>query len=197
MLNCGKTENDVRAPEANEVSPGVQNIPRFATSSVANTLPKPFLWIPSRSFVAEPRRGADKPRVKYSHQPLACNRLASIVASCILLALGAGGCATEPAASSLATSRRQAEIAVTNLTPHAWRIALRSPQGADIKTVEVKPRESLAMVVDGGSYVVEQTLVTADSAAGEKRNFNARFEPGERYRWSLATLLTAEEPVAP
>lgn len=120
-----------------------------------------------------------------------------IAASIAMLVVGASGCATKPATPALATGRREAEIAVTNLTPHAWRIALRSPLGADLKTVDVKPRESLAIVVAGGDYAVEQTLLAADPAEGGKRNFNARFEPGERYRWSLATLLSAEEPLAP
>jgi hypothetical protein len=113
------------------------------------------------------------------------------------MAMGETGCSTAPPTPSLATRRNDAEIAVTNLTPHAWRIVLRSPQGADVKTVDVKPRESLALVVTGGEYVVEQTLMAAGPTETTNRNFNAHFEPGEKYRWSLATLLSAEEPTAP
>jgi hypothetical protein len=113
------------------------------------------------------------------------------------MAMGETGCSTAPPTPGLAIRRNDAEIAVTNLTPHAWRIVLRSPQGADVKTVEVKPRESLALVVAGGEYMVEQTLMAVEPAEGTKRNFSARFEPGEKYRWSLATLLSAEEPPVP
>jgi len=115
----------------------------------------------------------------------------------LLVAIGGAGCSTPSEIPALAKGRQEAEIAVTNLTPYPWRIALRTPQGADVKTVNVQPRESFAVVVTGGDYVVEQTLVAADAAAGASRNFSARFEPGERYRWSLATLLSTEEPVLP
>jgi hypothetical protein len=135
--------------------------------------------------------------VKRAHMPFLPIRLAWILVACVVITTGETGCSTAPPTPGLATRRNDAEIAVTNLTPHAWRIVLRSPQGADVKTVEVKPRESLALVVTGGDYVVEQTLMATGPAEATNRNFNARFEPGEKYRWSLATLLSAEEPTAP
>ncbi len=115
----------------------------------------------------------------------------------VALLLVLTGCTTTPETPRLAMTWREAEVAVSNLTPYPWRIALRSPQGAEVKTVEVRPRESLAVVVAGGEYVIEQTLVATDPAVATTRNFSARFEAGERYRWSLATLLSAEDVVAP
>lgn len=121
-------------------------------------------------------------------------RLAGLGAAWLLCLVG---CSTAPETPRLATTWREAEVAVSNLTPYPWRLALRSPQGAEVKTVEVRPRESLAVVVAGGEYVIEQTLVAPDPAVAKSRSFTARFEAGERYRWSLATLLSAEEVVAP
>jgi hypothetical protein len=115
----------------------------------------------------------------------------------LLALMGITGCASAPPTAGLARHWRDAEIAVTNLTPHSWRIALRTALGADVKTVEVKPREAIAMVMPGGDYVVEQVLLALDPAEATKRNFSARFEAGQHYHWSLATLLSAEEPVAP
>src|SRR5688572_2054642 len=88
---------------------------------------------------------------------------------CLLIGIGGTGCSTTPETPTLARARSEAEIAVTNLTPYPWRIALRTPQGADVKTVNVQPRESFAVVITGGDYLVEQTLVTTDPAAGTTR----------------------------
>jgi hypothetical protein len=114
----------------------------------------------------------------------------------LVLAIIAGGCAT-PRTAVLATGRWDAEIAVTNLTPYPWRIALRTLQGAEVKTVNVQPRESFAVVIAGGDYEVVQTVIAADTVASDTRNFSARFEAGERYRWSLATLLSSEDAITP
>lgn len=130
--------------------------------------------------------------------PLLCRFLrARLPGLGLALLLGLAGCTTAPETPRLANTWREAEVAVSNLTPYPWRIALRSPQGAEVKTVDVRPRESLAVVVAGGEYVIEQTLVATDPAVATSRNFTARFEAGERYRWSLATLLSAEEVVTP
>jgi hypothetical protein len=147
-----------------------------------------------RKFFASPSR---KQKLRREASSFCCFHISYFPLACLLIALAGGGCSTLPEAPTLATDQREAEIAVTNLTPFPWRIALRTAQGAAVKTVNVQPRESFAVVVAGGDYVVEQTLVTADPAAGTTRNFSARFEPGERYRWSLATLLSSEGPASP
>ncbi len=118
-------------------------------------------------------------------------------AACLLAVVGFAGCAGTPEAPRLAKARTEAEIAVTNLTPYPWRIALRPAAGMEPKLVQVQPRETFAVVLAGGDYQVEQTLIAGDRDAPTSRNFQARFEAGERYRWSLATLLSADDTVAP
>lgn len=124
-------------------------------------------------------------------------RLPAVRVAAVLLALGAGGCATSSEGPRLGSKWRDAEIAVSNLTPYPWRIALRSAESAEPKLVQVQPRESFAVVVAGGDYQIEQALVATDPTVAMSRSFNARFEAGERYEWNLATLLSAETPVAP
>lgn len=115
------------------------------------------------------------------------------LAGVLLAGLGAG-CSSTREPPRLARSWNEAEIAVTNLTPYPWRVAL-TPKEGEARTVQVQPRETLAVVVPGGDYRVEQTLLSA--SAVPSRTFQARFEAGERYRWSLATLLAADETVTP
>lgn len=119
-----------------------------------------------------------------------------LAAALLGLLLGAG-CAAVREPSRLTNDWRQAEIAVENRTAHPWRIALRSPQGEEVKAVEIRPRESLALVVDGGDYTIEQTLYAPPPAGATSRRFPGRLEAGQRYRWTLATLLSAEEAVTP
>lgn len=122
--------------------------------------------------------------------------LRPVAAACLLLAGLGAGCSSTREAPRLARTWTEAEIAVSNLTPYPWRIALRPKEG-EPKLVQVQPRETFAIVLAGGDYSVEQTLVSGQSAAPTTRNFSARFEPGERYRWSLATLLASDEAAAP
>lgn len=107
------------------------------------------------------------------------------------------GCATAPADGRAALPPGNAEIVVTNLTPSPWRLALRSPQASDAIRVEIKPRETFTMTLPGGDYVVEQTLVPLAGAEATTRQFSAKFEVGERYRWSLATLLATDDGATP
>jgi hypothetical protein len=39
--------------------------------------------------------------------------------------------------------------------------------------------------------VIEQTMVSLDARPGQDRQIPTRFEPGQSYRWRLATLLSA------
>lgn len=115
----------------------------------------------------------------------------------LLIGLAVSACSTAPEIPRLATRRSDAEVAVSNLTAHAWRIALRSPTGEEVKTIEIRPRESLALVVAGGDYTIEQTLFAPAPVGTTTRQFPGRLESGERYQWTLATLLSAEEAVTP
>jgi hypothetical protein len=114
-----------------------------------------------------------------------------------VLGLGFAGCSTAPEVPRLSADWRDAEIAVSNLTAHPWRIALRSPQGEEVKAVDIRPRESLAVVVAGGDYTIEQTLFAPPPLGATTRRFPGRLESGERYQWTLATLLSAEEAATP
>lgn len=116
------------------------------------------------------------------------------------LLLGAGalsGCATAPIDGRAALPPGNAEIVVTNLTASPWRLALRSPKASDAIRVEIKPRETFTMTLPGDVYVVEQTIVPLVPTETTTRQFTAKFEIGERYRWSLATLLATDDVVAP
>jgi len=115
----------------------------------------------------------------------------------LMLGLSVAGCSTAPEVPRLASSWSDAEIAVSNLTAHAWRIALRSPTGEEVKSIEIRPRESLALVVAGGDYTIEQTLFAPAPVGATTRKFPGRLESGQRYQWTLATLLSAEEAVTP
>lgn len=115
----------------------------------------------------------------------------------MLLTLLTAGCQTAQVTPRLTRDWREAEIAVSNLTAHPWRIALHSPQGEPVKTVEIRPREAVALVVAGGDYTIEQTLFAPAPVGTTVRRFPGRLEAGERYHWTLATLLSAEEVLTP
>ncbi len=120
-----------------------------------------------------------------------------LLAAALLAAVLAAGCSTVPETPRLATDPREAEIAVANLTAHAWRITLRTPAGDEVRSVEIRPRESLALVIAGGEYAIEQTLFAPPPAGTSTRRFPGRLEAGGRYQWTLATLLSAEEAPLP
>lgn len=104
---------------------------------------------------------------------------------------------TAPVDARAALPPGNAEIVVTNLTPSPWRLALRSPKASDAIRVEIKPRETFTMTLPGDVYVVEQTIIPLIPTETTTRQFTAKFEIGERYRWSLATLLATEDVAAP
>ena len=140
---------------------------------------------------------ADRGGVRFSGIWLIPLRRSSVFTAVLLLVLGAfAGCASAPVVNTLALPRGHAEISVTNLSPHLWQLALRAPQANDAIRVEVKPRETFAVTMPGGDYVVEQTLIAVGRPPAS-RQFTARFDAGERYRWDLATLLTTEDGSAP
>ncbi len=115
----------------------------------------------------------------------------------LLAAGGLSGCATAPVDGRATLPPGNAEIVVTNLTPSPWRLALRSAKASDAIRVEIKPRETFTMTLPGDVYVVEQTIIPLLPTETTTRQFTAKFEIGERYRWSLATLLAADDVVAP
>lgn len=139
----------------------------------------------------------DTEGVPFTPTPFPPRRSLPGFAVLMLLTLLIAGCTTAPETPRLARDWREAEIAVSNLTAHAWRIALRSPQGEEVKSVEIRPRESVALVVAGGDYSIEQTLFAPAPVGTTVRRFPGRLEAGERYHWTLATLLSAEETPTP
>ena len=138
-------------------------------------------------------RRADRGDVRALRPWLFPLRRSSVFTAVLLLALSAfGGCASAPKGNELSLPPGHAEISVTNLSPHLWQLALRTPNAGDAIRVEVKPRETFAVTMPGGEYVVEQTLLAVGRIPAT-RQFATRFEAGERYRWDLATLLTTED----
>lgn len=146
---------------------------------------------------SEAVRMADTSGVRSKLSSFSALRPGPVRAALLLVVLGASGCQTARETPRLATRWREAEVAVSNQTPHPWRLTLRSAEGEVVKAVEIRPRESLALVVDGGDYTIEQTLFAPGPAGPATRRFPGRLESGERYHWTLATLLSAEEVVAP
>lgn len=146
---------------------------------------------------SEVARTADTEGVPSKPTPFPPTRSLPGLAVLLLLTLLTAGCQTAQVTPRLTRDWREAEIAVSNLTAHAWRIALHSPQGEAVKTVEIRPREAVALVVAGGEYTIEQTLFAPAPVGTTVRRFPGRLEAGERYHWTLATLLSAEEVLAP
>jgi hypothetical protein len=147
--------------------------------------------------VSEAAGCADNERVKSAHPLFRRSGACCLLLAGLGIAAAGAGCATTAETRALAKDGREAEIAVTNLTAYPWRIAVRTLHGADVKTVSVQPRESFAMVIPGDEYEVEQTLLASPTTGGGIRTFTARFEPGQHYRWSLATLLSNDDSGAP
>ncbi len=112
-----------------------------------------------------------------------------VFASVGIVVLVWAGCAG-PGNGIVRTGTPLAEIVVINRTAYAWRLAIRTVEGAEVKVARIAPLESREVRVAGGAdYVIEQSIVTPGADIPEPRNIAARFEPGERYRWRLETLL--------
>ena len=122
---------------------------------------------------------------------------AAVVAGGLMLAgLGQAGCATagrDAAGAGGAAPTVRAEVAIENVTPYAWEIAVLTRGGAPVETVQVGPRETVPLELAGGAYVIEQRLRTGPAMADATRRIEATFEAGAAYVWPLATLRSAGE----
>lgn len=125
-------------------------------------------------------------------------RRACIVAGALALALAGAGCASAPKVLAPVAAPRLAQIAIANLTDYTWAIEARPAPGATVQHWQVAPRATLEIALAGGDYVFAQTIVSpAASVGAATRRVSATFEAGERYEWSLATLLSAPRDEAP
>ena len=97
----------------------------------------------------------------------------------LLLALG---CSTPV---TLAPKSAPAQLAITNVTDYSWRLVITAATGGEPRNVAVPPRAECTVAVDGGEYVIEQTV----EASGLTRRISCRLESGQAYQWQLATLL--------
>ena len=124
---------------------------------------------------------------------LRCRRLLAPLWATLALA----GCATLPDAVTPPPVPAPVRLAVVNLTPHVWRIAVSATAGGAPRVLQVEGRATVELELPGGDYRIEQTLLTAPGRDGATRVFPAAFEAGQAYRWPLATLgSTAEESEA-
>lgn len=108
------------------------------------------------------------------------------------------GC-TSPEPVVEKTVRPLAHLVVINLTDYRWRITIAHSPAPPIADFQVEARESRSIDLDGGDYVIKQTVLSEGAAADLSRELPAKFQPGESYRWRLATLLseTADVPASP
>lgn len=108
------------------------------------------------------------------------------------MALAWGGCASAPTVAVTAPNHA-AQIAIANLTDYAWNVTARPAAGGKALVWPVAPRGSVEIELAGGDYIFEQAIVGGSApVAAAKREFPIRFEPAERYEWSLSTLLSAD-----
>lgn len=123
---------------------------------------------------------------------LHCRRLLAPLWATLALA----GCATSPGLIEPASAT--ARLAVVNLTPHVWRIAVSASAGGEPRVLQVEGHATVELELTGGDYHIEQTLLTTSAQGGATRVFPAAFEAGQAYRWPLATLgSVSDESEAP
>lgn len=110
----------------------------------------------------------------------------------LLATLALVGCATSPGVVAL-PAPAAARLAVVNLTPHVWRIAVSATTGGEPRVLQVEGGASVELQLSGGEYRIEQTLLSASGPNEMTRRFPATFETGQAYRWPLATLGSAAD----
>lgn len=137
------------------------------------------------------------PHVRFAPVSSPHSTLASRVAGWVFLTGGLlfAGCASPtPVAENFAS--RPAHLVVINLTDYRWRITITRPRAVPTTDFEVNARESRSIDLAGGEYTIRQTVLSEGAAKELSREIPAKFEPGENYRWKLATLLS-EAPEVP
>lgn len=109
-----------------------------------------------------------------------------LFAALIVLVAGCAG----PAVAPVKVPPAPAHLVVINQTDYEWRLTIDRASGELVRTVRVLARVSETIDVSGGDYVIEQTMLPTASAPELSRKISSRFEPGQTYRWRLATLLS-------
>ena len=101
------------------------------------------------------------------------------------------GCRPHPD-SAPAAGADSATVAVVNLSDFEWRIVVTAQRGGLTRTAQLAPRAACDLVVPAGDYLIEQTLLAPEAGADATRRFPLRVAAGKKYRWPLATLLSAD-----
>ena len=105
------------------------------------------------------------------------------------------GCAA-PAPLPVKEASLPARLEVINETDYEWTITTTHASGEPAIDSRLRARATLALDLRSGDYRIEQKQVALpDSPPSElSRKISLRVEPGQAYRWRLATLLS--EPAA-
>ena len=104
------------------------------------------------------------------------------------------GCAGPATTAPVPTGPRIARVELVNLSECDWRITLVSTDGRETSPPRLPAHATLRLEIPGGDYTITQTALNGPAAV---RRFPAHLEPGESYRWRLATLLTGQAGAAP
>lgn len=112
--------------------------------------------------------------------------------STVALGLLAAGCGPGKSPTS-APVANAAKVLVANLTNYDWQITVTARRGGKTRSTSFAARATGEVNVPGGDYEIEQTALTGQMGTAASRHFAVRLEPGQTYRWSLATLLSATD----
>lgn len=127
------------------------------------------------------------PRPGWPARPFLARLVGMLVLVWLLLPITGCDRDVKPVATHQAA---RAQCVIQNQTDYAWRIVLQTDAGS--RTELLKPRETRSVNVPAGDYAIAQTLLPADAGGSDDtRRFRMHFEPDRRYRWRLATLLSA------
>ena len=113
--------------------------------------------------------------------------VASVALTASALLAGCGSAPVAPAARP--STPASARLEITNTTDHVWEVKLATAEGTEVGRTRVAARGQATLSVPGGVYVVTQSVLASSGRPGGSRSFPAELEPGEVYRWPLATLL--------
>ncbi len=108
-----------------------------------------------------------------------------------ILVLAVTGCGTAPQTTQ-AASKREAVVVLRNISPHRWKVTFRPVMQVVPVVVQVAPQATDELSLAGGEYQIEQAIDDGGPERPPPRTFSLRLESGERYRWVLSTLLTAD-----
>jgi hypothetical protein len=150
-----------------------------------------MMAIPAPSFDSvapnsAPRRAPTPPGAAHDRGGHWCARW--VTTGLILLLAGCG----QRKISLPTTDAGSATVAVVNLSDFEWRIVVTAQHGGLTRTAQLARRAECDLVVPAGDYLIEQTLLAPEAGADTTRRFPLQVAAGKKYRWPLATLLSAE-----